>query len=177
MTAPEGTRRSIDPSVRGLLVLAVVVLLGMLLLAKAAPSSSTTIATRKNPGPSLPAATGSTTTTRPTTTTSTTIGIPHAAAQVKVLVLNGTGGKIAMAATVNGVKVKAKGYDTLPPGNAVARPTSAVFYAPGYQADAVAVGKVLSIPATAAVPVPTPPPAPNASQANVIVLLGQDTPA
>jgi hypothetical protein len=160
------------------LVLAVVVLLGMLLLAKAAPSSSTTIATRKSSGSTVPTVGApQTTTTRPTTTTPTTIGNPHPAAQVKVLVLNGTGGKIKMAATINGGKIKAKGYSTLAPGDAVGRPTSAVFYAPGYQADAIAVGKVLNIPAASAVPVPTPPPAPNAGQANVIVLLGQDTPA
>jgi len=160
------------------LVLAVVVVVGLLLLAKAAPSSSTTIATRKSPGPTLPtkANSPSTTTTRPTTSTPTTMGTVHPPAQVKVLVMNGTGGKIPKAAGLNTAKVKAKGFATLDPANAVARPTSAVYFATGYHADAVAVGAVLGIPPAAAVPVPTPPPpAPNASQANVIVLLGQDT--
>jgi hypothetical protein len=178
MTAPERSRRTLDPSVRGLLVLAVVVVLGLLLLAKAAPSSSTTIATRDKPGPTVPVTTQpqTTGTTRPSAPP-TTLGVAHPAAQVKVLVLNGTGGKIKLAAGTNAVKVKAKGYTTLPAGDAVARPKSAVFFAPGYHADAVAVGKVLNIPAASAVPVPTPSPAPNAGQANVIVLLGQDTPA
>lgn len=176
MTAPQKSRRTVDPSIRGLLVLAVVVVLGLLLLAKAAPSSSTTIATRKDPGPTVPGTTRPpTTTTRPTTTTTT--GVPHPAAQVKVLVLNGTGGKVAKAAGTNAAKIKAKGYNTIEPGNAVARPTSAVFFAAGYQGDAVAVGKILDISATAVVSMPDPPPAPNASLANVVVLLGQDTPA
>ncbi len=177
MTSPEPSRRSLDPSVRGVLVLAVVVVLGLLLLAKAAPSSSTTIATRKNPGPTLPANVNSpTSTSRPTTSTPTTLGTVHPAAQVKVLVMNGTGGKIPMAAGLNATKLKAKGFNTLAPANAVARPTSAVYFAAGYHADAVAVAAVLGIPPDSAVPVPTPlPPSPDASKANVIVLLGQDT--
>lgn len=176
MTAPERTRRTIDPAVRGILVLAVVVVLGLLLLAKAAPSSSTTIATRKHPGPTTPT-TAPPTTEKPTTTTPTTLGPSRPASQVKVQVANGTGGKIAKAAGLKGAKLKAKGYDTLSPANATARPTSAVYFAPGYQADAVAVGAVLGIPPTSVLPVPTPAPVPNAAQANVIVMLGQDTPA
>ncbi|MDQ6697457.1 MAG: LytR C-terminal domain-containing protein [Actinomycetota bacterium] len=176
MTAPQTSRRSLDPSVRGVLVLAVVVVVGVLLLAKASPSSSTTVASREHPGPTLPTTTPPTSTTRPTPSTPTTLGAVHPASQVKVLVMNGTGGRIPMAAGLNATKLKAKGFNTLAPANAVTRPTSAVYFVPGYQADAVAVGAVLGIPASSAVPVPTPlPQSPDASKANVIVLLGQDT--
>ncbi len=177
VTSPQRARRSLDPSVRGVLVLAVVVVLGLLLLAKAAPSSST-VATRDRSGTSASSTSRpqDTATTKPATTTPTTTGVTHPAAQVKVLVMNGTAGKIPMAAGLNGAKIKAKGYDTLPPANAVGRPVSAIYFAPGYQGDATDVGKVLGL-SVAPVPVPTPSPAPNASQANVIVVLGQDAPA
>lgn len=178
MTSPEPSRRSIDPSVRGILVLAVVVVIGLLLLAKAAPSSSTTIATRNHPGPSLPTTIKPLVdTTRPTTTSPTTLGPAHPLAQVKVLVLNGTGGKIKFAASTNVKKLQAKGYGTLAPGDTNGRPASVVYVAPGYQADGVAVAAVLNIPAASVVALPSPAPVPNAGQANVIVLLGQDTAA
>ena len=155
-------------------MLAAVVVIGLVLLAKAAPSSSTTVATRDRSNVTSTSTTSppETTTTAPTTTTT---GVAHPVAEVKVVVLNGSGGKRGVGAS-NTVKIKAKGYNTLSPGNAVARPTTAVFYAAGYAADAVEVAKMLGLGATSTMPVPTPSPAPGGTEANVIVVLGEDTP-
>ena len=167
-------RRGLDPATRGVIVLVVVVVLGLALLAKAAPSSSTSTA---EPDRSDATSTTSeqTTTTRPVTTT-TKPPATHPVAQVKVLVLNGSGG-IPKIAGSNTEKVEDRGYDALPPGNAVARPATAVFFAPGYEGDALEVAKVLGLAPTVVAALPSPPPSPDASEANVVVVLGKDAPA
>lgn len=173
MTAPERTKgRGLDASMRGVLVLAVVVVVGLVLLAKAAPSSSSSTAKPDRTTTTL--APRPTTTLGPTTTTKPPAA--HPPAQVKVLVLNATGGAVRGASASNGAKVKAQGYDALPPANAVSRPVSAVYFAAGYETDATNVAKALGLAVKVVAPVPSPAPAPNATSANVIVVLGADTP-
>lgn len=176
-TAGRTRGRGLEPSTRGVLVLAVVVVLGLVLLAKAAPSSSTSVASPIRSNATAPTSAPRPRVTAPVTTTAVP-GVIHPPAQVKVLLMNATNGKVPKAAALNGAKVKAAGFVALAPANANApRPVTAVYYAPGYQADAVAVAKVLRRPASVAAPLPTPSPAPSVPQANVVVVLGQDTPA
>src|SRR5947209_3672061 len=133
-------------ALRGALLIAAAVILGAGLLAKSFDSG----------GPLSTGGSSGTTvrSTLPSTSTSTTIAQPHDPAQVKVLVLNGSGksGVAKQAADA----LKAANYTTLEPGNASGGPvsTSIIYFVPGYDADAQAVASKLGLPPSAAQPLP-----------------------
>ena len=93
---------------------------------------------------------------------------------MSVVVLNGSGGVKGVAGATTD-KIKAKGYKTLEPGNAAPVDKTTVYYTQGYQADANAVAGVLGLAATSVSAAPANPPA-GSTGANVIVVLGKDTP-
>ena len=155
---------------RGALLIAAAVLLGAGLLANGFGDDH-----------SILSDTGSTPSTSKSTTTAptgSTVVQPHDPAQVRVLVLNGSG-KSGVAAAGTDL-LKAANYTTLEAGNAKGGTvaTSIVYYVPGYDADAAAVTAKLGLPASAAQPLPTPPPAEvgDPKDAHIIVVVGSDAP-
>jgi LytR cell envelope-related transcriptional attenuator len=189
MTAPQRSR-GLDGNVRGLIVLGVAVLIGFLLLAKAgddgsstvnasSPSESTPTADAGDGGTATTAANAGSSVPKSTTTTAANgggqpTGTTRAPASVSVVVLNGSGGVKGVAGATTD-KIKAKGYKTLEPGNAAPVDKTTVYYTQGYQADANAVAGVLGLAPTSVSAAPANPPA-GSTGANVIVVLGKDTP-
>ncbi len=113
--------------------------------------------------------------TTPTTVTSVT----QALDQVRVIALNATGSTGAALAGVAGAgteALQAAGYsNTLPGANSTPVATSSVLFAPGLEADAEAVATALALPPTAVAPLPTPLPEGVPPEAQVVVILGDDT--
>ena len=192
MTAPQRSH-GLDGNVRGLIVLGVAVLIGFLLLAQAGDDGSTTVTadsgttpTAEGSGDDGGTATtaanggeGGTTVPNSTTTTAANggkepTGTTRAPASVSVVVLNGSGGIKGVAGATTD-KIKAKGYKTLEPGNAAPVDKTTVYYTAGFQADANAVAGVLGLAPTSVSAAPANPPA-GSTGANVIVVLGKDTP-
>ena len=151
---------------RGVALIIAAVLLGVVLLrATDSPSfepvdsGTTTINDGK----------GSTTTTPGS---STTTSVAHDPASVTVLVANGAG--INGLASKIGDKLKAANYVTAEPGNTKApADQSAVYYTPGYEADANAIAALLT-PAPKVEPLPDPPPVDDLKDANVVVVAAAD---
>jgi LytR cell envelope-related transcriptional attenuator len=166
---------------RGVIVLVVVTVVGIALLAKAG-----NVAGSPQEGSAAPHRSGTTTTTAaPPTgagagsapqgtgpTTSTVPATPHLPANVKVIVVNAA--KQAGVGNSNNKKVGAAGFPTLEVTNAPAQPTTTIYYAPGYQADADAVKQALGFDDAPVQPAPVQPIVPQASEANVIVVLGRN---
>lgn len=105
-------------------------------------------------------------------TPTTAAPVVHLPGEVSVRVGNGAGRK-GIAGIGTEVVTRA-GYVALDPKNAPATEQSIVYYAEGYQADAVEVARLLAIPAIQVVPLPADPPIP-ADQANLLVILGSET--
>jgi hypothetical protein len=158
---------------RGALLIFVAVLLGAGLLANgfrdnnAAPAvANQTPTTKKGSATTAPGA------------TVTTAVQPHDPAQVKVLVLNGSGKSGVAKAAAD--QLKAANYTALDPSNAKGGTVTAsiVYFVAGYDADAQAVATKLGLPAGAAQPLPTPLPATvaDAKDANLVVVVGTDAP-
>lgn len=106
------------------------------------------------------------------TTTPTTAALAHDPAQVTVLVANGAG--ISGLAGRIGDQLKAANYVVAEPGNTKApADTSAVFFTPGYEADAAAIAALLSPPPKVA-PLPDPPPVDDLKAAHVLVVAAAD---
>ncbi|MEY2421169.1 MAG: LytR cell envelope-related transcriptional attenuator [Acidimicrobiaceae bacterium] len=154
---------------RGALLIIVAVLLGAGLLANGfrddhvASGSGTTPTTTKGstvPGTSVP------------------VVQAHDPAQVKVLVLNGSG-KSGVAKTAKD-QLAAANYTVLEPGNVSGGTITAsiVYFVPGYDADAGTVAAKLGLAASAAQPLPNPLPASvaDAQGANIVVIIGTDAP-
>ena len=159
-----------SPAMRGALLIIVAVLLGAGLLANgfrddhiSSGSSGTATTTRSS---TVPDATGS------------TIVQPHDPAQVKVLVLNGSG-KSGVAKAAKD-QLAAANYTVLEPGNAAGGTVTAsiVYFVPGYDADAGTIAAKLGLPAGAAQPLPNPlpPSVADPQGANVAVIIGTDAP-
>jgi len=167
---PSGNQAASSPAMRGALLIAAAVLLGAGLLANGFSDDHSILS---DSGPT--ASTNKSTTTVPT---GSTVVQPHDPAQVKVLVLNGSG-KSGVAKDGADV-LKAANYTTLEPSNAKGATvaTSIVYFVPGYDADAAAVTAKLGLPASAAQPLPTPPPAEvgDPKDAHIIVVVGTDAP-
>jgi hypothetical protein len=111
--------------------------------------------------------------------TSTTLTpVSHPAAEVKVLVLNGSGK--AGVAKSGADALKPAGYTTLDPTNAKSTVATSVVYATaGFEADAIAVAGLLGLPPTVVKPLTAPPPAEigDPADAAVVVVLGPDSAA
>jgi hypothetical protein len=111
-------------------------------------------------------------------TTTTATPVSHPAAEVKVLVLNGSGK--AGVAKAGADALKPAGYTTLDPTNAKSTVATSVVYATaGFEADAIAVAGLLGLPPTIVKPLSAPPPAEigDPADAAVVVVLGPDSAA
>ncbi len=112
-------------------------------------------------------------TTTPPSATVTTIAAARAPASVTVLVVNGRG--VQGAGAANNTELLAKGFNAVAPETyPTLSPTTDVFYAEGYQADALNVAQKLSIAASAVKPLPSTPFPVDLKGAKVVVLLGTD---
>lgn len=147
-------------------MLAVAVALGIILLqaADGAPPGQEVTAGRDGGG----AATTTTTAAEAATTTLPLRPPP----QVKVLVVNGAG--VAKAASNTGALLEPHGYNLLAPVDGVATDASSVFYAEGFQREAVEVAKSLELAEDRALPMSDPPPVGNLREANVVVHVGPE---
>lgn len=162
---------------RGALLITAAVVVGVVLLGKGfddgvLPSTSETpseqAANGDDGGTEEGGEGGETTgTTEPATPTT------HAAAEVRVQVLNSTGPSGSAGAATEALS--ATGYVTLAAANAADRtaPATAVYAAAGYEGDAQAIATQLGI-AAAPQPMPAPPPPPAPADAHVVVVLGPD---
>lgn len=195
MTAPTQRSTGLDSNARGLAVLAVAVVVGLLLLLNAGSSGgdgSQDLATTDDTSPSTIDISGigddpddtddtdqnTTTTPDATTTSSSTVtDDTNLPSEVSVLVLN-DGGPTGTAAAATG-NIGEKGYSMQTAANA-ANPgdsaTTTVYYAEGFEADAEAVAAVLGRSSDAVEPMPSDTLGPGADSANVVVVLGTDTP-
>ncbi|WP_426571158.1 LytR C-terminal domain-containing protein [Aquihabitans sp. McL0605] len=175
MTAPEARPGGLDSNVRGLLVLAVALVVGFLLLFSWGDggSSGNKSAADTNSGPATTAALGGTTTTAAEGTT-TTAASGHTPSEVKVVVLNGSG-QTGAAGTVSST-IGQSGYTMNTPGNAAAATTTTIYYAPDFQADAIAVAGVIGKNTDAVKPIADVPAGTAVGDADVVVVLGADQP-
>ncbi len=112
-------------------------------------------------------------TTTPPSATVTTIAAARPPADVTVLVVNGRG--VQGAGAANNTELLAKGFNAVAPETyPTLSPTTDVFYAEGYQADALNVAQKLSIAASAVKALPSTPFPIDLKGAKVVVLLGTD---
>ena len=156
---------------RGIALIVAAVLLGVILLrATDSPEPFANIDTEASDD----GGEGTTVTTDPTapTTTPTTVTPAHNPAEVTVLVANGAGipGLASrISEQLNGSNyVVADPTDTKAPAD-----ESAVFFTPGYEADAAAIAALLSPPPKVA-PLPDPPPVDDMESAHVLVVAAAD---
>ncbi len=164
-----------NPVTRGTILVLVAVALGAVLLIKGGgvgfDKADTSLSIESDGGSSTDATT--TTTTEPPPATSV------APSALKVVVLNGAGinGYAASAQQFLGV---AGGYTGATAATAATQvQTTSVYYAPGYEADAAAIAKLLGLDESAAQPLPEGTQlARNAADVptdtNVVVVLGPD---
>ena len=164
-----------NPATRGLILVAVAVVLGAILLIKGGgvgfdePSNDLEI------DASDEEATASTTTTTEQAAPSTSV----APTALKVVALNGAG--------INGYAGKAQqflsvaGYTSTTAITAATQaPTTTVYFAPGFEADAAAIAGLFGLPPTSVQAMPTPgtslakDPAEFPADTNVAVVLGPD---
>lgn len=184
MTAPERPASGLDANARGIIVLAVAVAVGLGLLFNAGAGADESASSSSIPGPTVDVG-GSTTTTGATGSTDTTAagdstttsgpdsGEARPAGEVSVVVLNGSDKDNAAAA--NSETIGTAGYTMGTPAGATTdlAGNTIVYYAEGYEADATAVAAVLGKAADAVQPKPEDDLGPGASDANVVVVLGQ----
>ena len=187
-TAPSPQKSGgLDANARGLAVLAVAVVVGLLLLmtsggggggtqvsASAGDGSVTTIDI-SDLGDTEPGDVTTTTPDETTTSSSTPSDGLRDPGEVKVLVLNGSG--LPGVARTTSDTIGEKGYVMQPPGNSAASATTTVvYYADGFQAEAEAVALLIGKSSSAIESMPSTSPGPGADNANVVVVLGKDTP-
>jgi hypothetical protein len=107
-------------------------------------------------------------------TTSPTVAVPaaHSPGAVSVLIANASGniGAGATRATALGNA----GYKTLRPVETVPSSQTAVYFLPGYQADASAVAALIGAPSAAVQPMPAKTPGTHLRNADVRVVIGPD---
>lgn len=181
MTAPQARSGGVDANTRGIAVLVGAVLIGFVLLLKAGGTGAEGVSTAGGPTTTIDTSGLVTSTTAEgsdTTTTTQASSSGRPLSEIKVLVLNGSG-KTGVAASTTAT-FKAAGYTTLDPGNAASNAsTTMVYFAEGYQAEASAAATTVlgKDPNSVVATMPSPLPGPNADQANVVVVLGADTPA
>ncbi|HWJ62455.1 MAG TPA: LytR C-terminal domain-containing protein, partial [Acidimicrobiales bacterium] len=118
---------------------------------------------------------GTTTTAATEDTTTTAATSDHSPSEVSVLVLNGSS-QAGVAASTS-TTIGESGYTMLSPSNAPANvDTTAVYYAEGYEADAIAVAQILGKGTDAVKPLTEASLGGAEGDADVVVVLGADTP-
>jgi hypothetical protein len=188
MTAPQSGAGGLDANARGIIVLVVAVVVGFLLLLNAGASgngggtvaaedTSTTIDVsglgddpEEEPSdPTTPDDTAVETTPEDTTAGN------RPPAEVSVLVLNIPGGVVG-AAGAGTETLSGAGYQMAEPANANSADVEAttIYFAEGFEQDAVSVASVLGRAADAVAPMPEEPLGPGAEEADVVVVLGPD---
>jgi len=169
-------RRPAEPTInpaRGAALVVVAVLIGLFLLRNGLDTSEVVTNNGKGPGTSS----GSTDDGSGDGTTTTTTLATRPPAEVPTIVLNdsgisGTAGKYSDALAAAGYQLtNPDGANADAPGDAA---TTLIFFAPGFEVEAAAVGVAIGAPATV-VPtaMPTTPPGPTAG-ASVVVVIGTD---
>ncbi|HUQ39414.1 MAG TPA: LytR C-terminal domain-containing protein [Acidimicrobiales bacterium] len=151
---------------RGALLLAIAVGLGIILLNAAddAPSGTRVVSRDRGPTP---------TTAAPGTARITTTTLPlRAPEQVKVLAANAT--RIKGAASKVTDTLRTANYNVLAPTDAPSADQSIVYFALGYERDAVEIARLLGLPPAAVAPMPEPPPVSDLRAANALVVVGPD---
>lgn len=180
MTAPEARPGGLDSNVRGLIVLAVAIVIGGALLWSWGGDSGTTDVTAGKDSTSTTvdiSDLGTTTTAAESggDTTTTAATSDHSPSEVSVLVLNGssqTGVAASTAATIG-----ESGFTMLSPSNAPANvETTSIYYADGYEADAIAVAQILGKGTDSVKPLTEASLGGAEGDADVVVVLGADTP-
>lgn len=186
MTSSTPASGGIDANSRGIAVLIAAVVVGFLLLLNAGTSDSSTNAAGDPPATTIDTSgldDPETTTTVPgddgTTTTETGTTEPdRQPGDVVVAVLNGggpAGTAGATSSTITDSGYQAGTVGNITPGVAELD-TTKVYYAEGYQAEATAVAGLLGKSDDAVEALPSPPPGSGLEAANVVVVLGRDTP-
>lgn len=157
---------------RGIALIAVAVLLGVILL-RATDSPEPFAGQTIDVGDDDPAGDGTVTTPLAGDTTPTSVAAEqHDPATVTVLVANGA--RIQGLASRVSDQLKAANYVTAEPGNTLApADESAVFYTPGYEADAAAIAALLAPPPPVAA-LPDPAPVEDMKGAHVLVVAAAD---
>lgn len=171
-----GPGRTLDAaSIRGLAVLVVAVLLGFILLSRSEDLAPSVEARSDRPtSTTVPAPSSTLLTPLPSSTTTPTgdATSTRPAAEVNVIVLNASGGLARGVAGTMTEKLTDLEYQTVEPGNAVARDTSVVYFAEGFEAEATAIQQGLGLPGTVE-PLADLPTA-EAQGADIVVVLGGD---
>jgi hypothetical protein len=104
-------------------------------------------------------------------TTSTTKAL-RPAAQVKVVVANGSG--VSGAAGKVTTTLQGKGYQVGSATNATRVAKTVVYYVPGYEREAQAVAVALSVAPAMVAPMPSPAPVTDLQNAQIVIVLGPD---
>lgn len=178
MTAPEPRPGGLDSNARGLIVLVAAIVVGGLLLWSWGDDGSTTVdAGKESTATTVDVSDlGTTTTGADAGTTSTTAATSgKSPSEVSVIVLNGSG-QTGVAASTSST-IGESGYVMLTPANAPANvETTTVYYADGFEAEAIAVAQVLGKGTDAVKPVTEASLGGAEGDADVVVVLGADTP-
>lgn len=165
--------RGASASLTGFLLVLFAVVIGVLLLYKGYDREGTL-------GPIAPPTSAESSTTVPFATNPTG-GVPGGNAttvplkppsQVNVVVAKA--GAPDGVATADSEKLKSAGYKSQPKDAQNSVPTSKVYFQPGFQGEAVEIGKVFKIPESSVQAIPNPNPEPNLPPSNVLVLLGPE---
>ncbi len=170
---------------RGVAVVAIAVLVGVLLMAKglnktdsvAAISGDSTTTTTTVQADEAVETSSVAADQQPETSEETVPAAPtepRAPAEVKVLVLNGSGG-IAGVAGRGSAKLQESGYAVATPDDARAPGPTVILYTEGFELDAQAVAAVFGVPVETVAPFdPANSPIEDTQAANVIVRIGND---
>ena len=157
---------------KGAALIAVAVVIGLVLL-HTAPRSQTITTTAPVTQPPVTKAPKATVPPAPTTTT---IPPPRPPAQVHVEVANGTqviglGGKIRSQLSTDGYNTDKPALDAPTKDHT----TSAIYFQPGFQSDALQLASTLSAAATTVQPMPNPAPIPQSlAGVDILVIAGTD---
>jgi hypothetical protein len=180
MTAPEARPSGVDSNIRGLLVLGAAVVVGIALLWSWGDDGTTTVdAGQADTTTTIDTSNLGTTTTEASgggeASTTTTPATDHSPSEVSVIVLNGSG-QTGVAAS-NSATIGEAGYVMLTPGNAPANvDATAVYFVEGYESDAIAVAGLLGKGTDSVSPVTEASLGGAEGDADVVVILGADTP-
>jgi hypothetical protein len=178
MTAPEPRPSGVDSNIRGLAVLAVAIVVGALLLYSWGSDGGSSVEAGKGTDTTTTIDTsdlGTTTTVADAITTTTIGGAEHSPSEVSVIVLNGSG-QAGVAASTS-TTIGEGGYVMLAATNAPANvDTTSVYYADGYESDAIAVAQLLGKGPDAVKPLTEASLGGAEGDADVVVVLGADTP-
>jgi len=177
MTAPEARPGGLDGNARGLMVLVAALAVGFLLLLNAGGGSSGGSSDNEpTSSGNAPVTTAdlAATTTEATTTTAATAS-DRTPSEIKVVVLNGSGQAGAAGSTSE--TIGQSGYTMGTAGNAPANiDVTTVYYADGYQAEATDIALLLGKSTDAVQPLSEASLGGAEGDANVVVVLGADTP-